>query len=137
LYDTLDTGLRAQLDAAVQELTSDGRLPPFRPNDDPVLVERADGVVVQASPAAAGLTLTPEQRQVAQRRAALLPEPAGPVVSRSSGRSPTVSIDGKRQVVFTHVIAAAEPSAQVTALAGFVPLQRVSARADDSSDDNG
>ena len=65
LYATLDTGLQAQLDATAQELASDGELPQFRPNDDPTVVERLDGTVVQASPSAAGLTISPEQRKTA------------------------------------------------------------------------
>jgi hypothetical protein len=65
LYDTLDTGLKAQMAATAQELASDGRLPPPRPDDDPILVQRLDGTNVQASPAAAGLTLSPGQRSSA------------------------------------------------------------------------
>lgn len=70
LYATLDTGLRVQLDATAQELASDGELPPFRPNDDPTVVERLDGTPVQASPSAAGLTISAAQRRAAVRDAA-------------------------------------------------------------------
>lgn len=65
LYATLDTGLRAQMDATIQELTSDGHLPPFTLNDDPTLVQRSDGTTIQASPAATGLTVSPALRQAA------------------------------------------------------------------------
>lgn len=71
LYATLDTGLRAQMAATAQELASDGKLPPFRPNDDPTLVQRLDGTTVQASPSASGLTLSPEQRTAALNGEAL------------------------------------------------------------------
>jgi hypothetical protein len=65
LYDTLDTGLKAQMAATAQELASDGRLPPPRPDDDPILVQRLDGTTLEASPSAAGLALTPDQRNAA------------------------------------------------------------------------
>lgn len=65
LYATLDTGLRAQMDATTQELASDGRLPPFKPNDDPTMVQRSDGTTIAASPAATGLTISPATRQAA------------------------------------------------------------------------
>lgn len=67
LYATLDTGLRAQMDATTQELTSDGRLPAFTPNDDPTLIQRFDGTTIQVSPAATGLTISPALRQAALR----------------------------------------------------------------------
>ncbi|HZS22415.1 MAG TPA: ATP-binding protein [Pseudonocardiaceae bacterium] len=70
LYATLDTGLRAQMDATAQELASDGKLPAFRPNDEPTVVERLDGTPVQVSPSAAGLTLSAELRKAALRDAA-------------------------------------------------------------------
>lgn len=65
LNATLDTGLRAQLDATTQELASDGHLPPFKPNDDPTLVQRLDGTTIQVSPAATRLVISPAMRRSA------------------------------------------------------------------------
>jgi signal transduction histidine kinase len=63
LNDTIDSGLRAELADLAQELTSSGHLPPLGPGDDPILVERLDGTLIVASPAAAGRSLTAAQRQ--------------------------------------------------------------------------
>ncbi|HEY9414909.1 MAG TPA: ATP-binding protein, partial [Pseudonocardia sp.] len=65
LNDTIDSGLRAELADLDQELTSSGHLPPLGPGDDPILVERLDGTLIVASPAAAGRSLTAAQRQAA------------------------------------------------------------------------
>lgn len=62
LNDTIDRGLHAELAELAQELTSDGHPPPLGPADDPILVDRLDGTVIAASPAAAGRTISPQQR---------------------------------------------------------------------------
>lgn len=65
LNNTIDSGLRAELADLAQELTPEGRLPPLGPADDPILIERLDGTIIAASPAAAGWSLPTAQRQAA------------------------------------------------------------------------
>jgi hypothetical protein len=98
LNDTTDRGLRAELAELSQELTSDGHPPPLGPADDPILVERLDGTVVAASPAAAGWTISPQQRQRALSGDVLFDTGAGEarnrvLISTVAAAAPTGRVD--------------------------------------------
>lgn len=63
LEDTLDSGLRDRLAENISDLAADGKLDPFGPREEFTVVQNLDGTIVAANPGAAGLTLTPGQRE--------------------------------------------------------------------------
>jgi heavy metal sensor kinase len=65
LHEALDDGLRARLVATVSEFASDGTLLSFGTGEEFTQVQDPDGRVLQASPNAAGITLTADQRRQA------------------------------------------------------------------------
>lgn len=65
LHHALDSGLRSRLTAVTEALATPGPLPSFGAGQEFSLVQDTDGRTIKATPDAAVLVLTPEQRQEA------------------------------------------------------------------------
>ncbi|MBO0875262.1 MAG: HAMP domain-containing protein, partial [Pseudonocardia sp.] len=63
LDDTLDSGLRARLAAAAEQMATDGKLLAFGPGGELTQVQNLDGTIVTTTPNAAAPLLSPEQRR--------------------------------------------------------------------------
>ena len=97
LYDTLDSGLRARLAATAQQLVTDRKSLAFGQREEPAQIQDLDGTVIATTPNAAGLALTPSQRQRALAGEAMFTtEVAGKGIR---ALATTVAVGGSRVLV--------------------------------------